>query len=110
VGWLLLFPLILIGAAVVASMTFVRLSTLRITSEGVEFRNYPQAAKLIPLVMVDRFVPPERVGNFSSLRPATVVLLLADGKRLAVRAVGAPDAGRGIEALNRRIATLRDSA
>ena len=106
-GWLLLFPLVLLGAAGIAAFTFVRLSTLRITSTGVEIRNYPQAPKLIPLEEVDRFIPAERVGAFASLRPATAVLLLADGSRVPTRALGEPDAGYGVDALNERLAALR---
>ena len=106
-GWLLLLPVILIGSAAVASFAFVRMSSLRITSAGVEIRNFPQAPRSIPLAKVDRFVPAERVGTFSGLRPATAVLLLNDGSRVPVRAVSAPDAGYGVDALNRRIADLR---
>jgi len=107
VGWLLLFPVILIGSAAVASFAFVRLSSLRITSAGVEIRNFPQAPTVIPLAQIDRFIPAERVGMFSSLRPATAVLLLADGARVPVRAIGEPDAGYGVDALNHRLAALR---
>jgi hypothetical protein len=106
-GWLVLFPLVLLGAAGIAAFTFVRLSTLRITSAGVEIRNYPQTTKLIPLAQVDRFIPAERVGAFASLRPATAVLLLTDGSRVPTRALGEPGAGYGIDALNERLATLR---
>ena len=109
VGWLVLLPVILIGSAAVASFTFVHLSTLRITGAGVEIRNYPQAPKVIPLEAVDRFVAAERSGNFSGLRPATAVLILTDGTRVPVRALGEPEAGYGIEALNRRVAALRPS-
>lgn len=106
-GWLVLFPLVLLGGAALASFAFVRMSTLRITSDGVEIRNYPQPAKVIPLAQVDRFVPAERVGNFSSLRPATAVLLLTDGSRVPARALGEPEAGYGVDALNQRLAELR---
>ena len=106
-GWLLVFPLVLLGGAALAAFTFVRMSTLRITADAVEIRNYPQAPKVIPLARVDRFVPAERVGNFSSLRPATAVLLLTDGTRVPARALSEPHAGYGIDALNQRLATLR---
>jgi hypothetical protein len=107
VGWLLLFPVILIGSVALASFTFVRLSSLRITSSGVEIRNFPQAPKVIPLVQADRFIPTEPVGTFSGLRPATAVLVLTDGSRVPVRAVSEPDAGYGVDALNHRLAVLR---
>ena len=84
-GWLVLFPLVLLGGAALASFAFVRMSTLRITNDGVEIRNYPQPPKTIPLEKVDRFVPADRVGNFSSLRPATAVLVLTDGSRVPTR-------------------------
>jgi hypothetical protein len=106
-GWLVVFPIVLIAAAALASFVFVRLSTLRITNDGVEIRNYPQTPKTIPLAVVDRFVPAERVGLFSGLRPATAVLLLTDGTRVPVRSLGEPESGYGVDALNRRLATLR---
>ncbi|MCU1430425.1 MAG: hypothetical protein JWL83_4425 [Actinomycetia bacterium] len=105
--WLLFLPLILIGAAVVASFVFVRLSSLRITSAGVEIRNFPQAVKVIPLEQVDRFVTTETAGIFAFLRPATATLLLTDGSRVAVRVLGERDGVYGVDALNRRVATLR---
>jgi hypothetical protein len=106
-AWLWLFPVILIASAALVSLVFVRLSTLRITSAGVEYRNYPQETKVVPLAQVDRFVAAERVGAFAFLRPATAVLLLTDGSRAAVRALGEPGSGYGIEALNHRLAALR---
>ena len=80
-GWLFTFPVALIVGASIASFVFVKRSTLRITKVGVDYRNYPQAPKSIPLDRVDHFVPAERVGMFSFLRPATAVLLLTDGSR-----------------------------
>lgn len=109
-GWLVVFPLVLIVAAALASFVFVRLSTLRITNDGVEIRNYPQTPKTIPLAEVDRFVPAERVGMFSGLRPATAVLVLTNGTRVPVRSLGEPEAGYGIEALNQRLTALRPHA
>ncbi len=91
----------------VASFLFVRLSTLRITPAGVEIRNYPQASRLVPLAEADHFVPAERVGTFSFLRPPTAVLVLTDATRVPVRCIGEPEAGYGVEALNARLAVLR---
>jgi hypothetical protein len=110
VGWLLLFPVILIGATGVLSFVFVRLSTVRITGVGVEYRNYPQESKVVALAQVDRFVPAARVGMFSFLRPATAVLVLTDGSRVAVRALGEPEAGYGIDALNHRLDAVRSAS
>jgi hypothetical protein len=107
---LLLLPVILIGSVAIVSFVFVRLSTLRITNAGVVFRNYPQDTKTIPLERVERFVPAERVGLFSFLRPATAVLILTDGSRVAVRALGDAEAGCGVDALNARVAALRPGA
>jgi hypothetical protein len=75
----------------------------------VEIRNYPQAAKLIPLAQVGGFEATPRVGNFSSLRPATGALVLTDGTRLPVRSLAVPDAGVGVDALNRRVEALRSA-
>ena len=55
-----------------------------------------------------RFEDTEAVGNFSGLRPATAVLVLTDGSRLPVRSLSDPDAGVGVDALNARVAALRD--
>jgi hypothetical protein len=103
----LLLPVAFVGVALVAAVVCVRGSSLRITSAGVEIRNYPQAVKLIPLVQVGHFEETTPVGNFKSLRPATAVLVLADGSRVPVRTVTAPDAGHGVAALNARVEALR---
>jgi hypothetical protein len=100
-------PLVVIGIAALAAIISVRFSHLRITSAGVEFRNYPQPPKLVPLSQVERFEATVRAGNFASIRPATAVLVLTDGSRLPVRRIDAPDAGYGIDALNARVSQLR---
>ncbi len=104
---LLGIPAALIGAAALAAVVSVRRSSLRITSAGVEIRNYPQALRLIPLAQVERFEATPPFGNFASLRPKTGMLVLTDGSRLPVRMLAAPDAGRGIDALNARVESLR---
>lgn len=106
----LLVPVALIGAAAIAAFVSVRRSSLRITAAGIEIRNYPQTAKLIPLSQVVRFEPVAPVGNFSSVRPRTGVLVLTDGSRLPVRSLSEPEAGDGIEALNARVEALRRDA
>jgi hypothetical protein len=103
----LLVPFGLIVVVALAAAVAVRRSSLRITSAGVEVRNYPQASKLIPLAQVGHFEATPRVGNFARLRPATAVLVLVDDSRVPVRTVTAPDAGRGIDALNQRLESLR---
>jgi hypothetical protein len=102
-------PLVVIGVAALAAIVSVRGSSLRITSEGVEVRNYPQTPRLVPLSEVEHFEATARAGNFASLRPATAVLVLTDGSRLPVRRIEAPDAGYGVDALNARIGQLRRS-
>ena len=106
-AFVLMLPIILAGVAAVVAVAFVRLSSLRITADGVEVRNYPQAAQLFPLDEVARFEATPRVGNFSFLRPKTAALVMKDGKRVPVRTIASPDAGSGVEALNQRIASLR---
>jgi hypothetical protein len=106
-AFLVVLPLGLIAGAFIASFVFVRMSTLRITGAGVEIRNYPQTPHVIALEDVDRFVPAERTGNFSFLRPRTATLLLRDGRRVPVRSVADPEAGWGVEALNERVEALR---
>ena len=103
-------PVALILAAAIAAVVSVRGSWLRISTVGVEFRNYPQPAKLVPLAQVDRFEATPKAGNFSSLRPRTGVLVLTDGTRMPVRRMAAPDAGVGAEALNVRVDVLRRDA
>ena len=102
-GLVLLLPFVFVVVAAIVAFLSVRLSTLRITSAGVEFRNYPQAAKVIPLARVDHFEAMIAAGNFKSLRPKTVTLVLTDGSRLPVRTIASPDAGYGVEALNKRL-------
>jgi hypothetical protein len=106
----LLLPVALVFAAALAAVAVVWRSSLRITGAGVEIRNYPQAPILIPLRQVGHFEATPRVGNFASLRPATAVLVLTDGRRKPVRSITAPEAGKGIDALNRRVESLRNGA
>lgn len=105
--FVILLPFVFVGVALVAAIVCVQLSWLRITSAGVELRNYPQAPKLIPLAQVRHFEATTATGNFKSIRPATGVLVLADGSRVPVRKVAAPDAGYGVDALNARVESLR---
>ena len=106
----LLLPFVVVGVVALLAFVFVRRSSLAITSAGVEIRNYPQAARLIPLAQVDHFEATPSVGNFTSLRPATGALLCTDGTRVPVRTLTAPDAGTGIDALNARVEKLRHSS
>jgi hypothetical protein len=110
VVFLVIVPLIVLALAAGAAFVSVRNSTLRITEAGVEFRNYPSPVRTVPLADVARFEDAEATGNFAGLRPATAVLVLRDGTRLAVRSLSAPDAGVGVEALNARVAALRGGA
>ena len=52
---LVLLPVAILVAAAIAALVSVRRSSLRMTADGVEVRNYPQPAKLIPLAQVTRF-------------------------------------------------------
>jgi hypothetical protein len=103
----LLLPFILVGVAWLVSALFVRRSSLRITGDGVEVHNYPQAPRLVPLARVRYFEATPRTGNFKSLRPETAALVLVDGTRVPVRTLFAPDAGYGVDALNQRVEALR---
>jgi hypothetical protein len=103
----LLLPFILVVVAALAAVVVVARSSLHITSAGVELRNYPQAPRLIPLAQVDHFEAAPRVGNLSSVRPRTAVLVLTDGSRVAVRKITTPDAAVGIDGLNQRVDSLR---
>jgi hypothetical protein len=107
VGLVLMLPIIFAGVAAVAAVVCVRLSSLRITSAGVQVRNYPQAPKLIPLDQVGQFEATPNVGNLSFLRPKTAALVLKDGSRVPVRTIASPDAGHGVEALNKCVESLR---
>jgi hypothetical protein len=105
----LLLPVALVVLVALVAALVVGRSTLHITTAGVEVRNYPQAPKMFALAEVRGFEATPRAGNFSSLRPATAALVLTDGSRVPVRKISAPDAGYGIDALNRRIDTLRSA-
>jgi hypothetical protein len=107
---LVALPILLLGAAAVLAFFSVRRSTLHITAAGVEYRNYPQPPRSVPLAQVVRFEDAEAVGNFSSLRPATAVLVLTDGSRLPVRSLSDPEAGTGVDALNARVQMLRSGS
>ena len=109
-GFLLLLPVLLIAAAAVASIVFVRLSTLRVSADGVEIRNFPQDTRVVPLEQVDRFVETERSGGLGFLRPATATLLLVDGTRVPVRSLRERDGAYGVDELNARLARLRGGA
>jgi hypothetical protein len=104
-----LIPVVCVVGAVIAATVFVARSSLRITSDGVEIRNYPQAPRLVPLHDVVRFEETPRAGNFASLRPATAALVCTDGRRVPVRRIVEPDAGRGVDALNARLQSLKRS-
>jgi hypothetical protein len=103
----LVAPIVLVVVVAIVAFVFVGRSSLHITSAGVEIRNYPQSPMLIPLEQVREFEATPRAGNFKSARHNTAVLVLSDGSRLPVRKVAAPDAGIGVDALNRRIESLR---
>jgi hypothetical protein len=103
----LLAPVALVAVVALVAAVFVRRSSLAITRAGVEIRNYPQAAVVIPLAHVAQFEETPRSGNLSGLRPATAVLVLTDGARVPVRSITAPGAGRGVKALNAYVESLR---
>lgn len=103
----LLLPVAVVFVIALIAAVAVGRSTLRVTRAGVEIRNYPQPPKLVPLERVERFEATPRVGNFASLRPATAVLVLTDGSRLPVRKPADPEAGHGVDALNRFVDSLR---
>jgi hypothetical protein len=103
----LLFPFVLVVVAAIAAVVVVLRSSLGITSSGVEVHNFPQAPRVIPLEQVSHFEPAPRVGNFSGIRPATAVLVLTDGTRVPVRKISASSGGRGVDALNQRLESLR---
>jgi hypothetical protein len=107
VGWLILFPVVLISGAAGTSFMFVRLSTLQLTADGIEVRNYPQAARQIPLNAAERFEPVAGAGWLGFLRPQTAALVLRDGERVPVRSLRAADGTYGVDALNARLASLR---
>jgi hypothetical protein len=104
-----LFPFVLVAVAAIAAAVFVRRSSLAISADGVEIRNYPQAVKVIPLTQVAQFEATPRDGNLAGIRPATAVLVLVDGSRVPVRSVRAAGAGDGVDALNRRVEVLRSA-
>ncbi len=102
-----LIPVVAVVAAAMAAVIFVSKSSLRITRDGVEIRNYPQPPRVLPLEQVERFEDTPRAGNVSSIRPSTAVLVLTDGSRVPVRRIVEPEAGRGVDALNKRLAALK---
>jgi hypothetical protein len=107
---LVLLPIVLVVVAAVAAVVVKRHSTLRITLAAVEFRNYPQPPRSIPLAEVVAFDEPTRVGFLASLRPGTAVLVLTDGSRVPLRTDIDQEAGSGVDALNARLGWARRQA
>ena len=107
--FLVLLPIALIVGAWIAAVISVRRSSLTISSAGIVIRNHRRPELVVPIAEADRFEPAPRVGMFSGLRPATCVLFRRDGTRVTVRAAAAPEAGIGVDALNARLASLRDA-
>jgi hypothetical protein len=107
VGFIVLLPVVLVVAAFVVSYGAVRASSLCITSHGIEFRNYPQPPRTVPLDDVERFVETERVGIIAGLRPATAALWMRDGSRVPIRSVRDCSGAHGVDALNARLADER---
>jgi hypothetical protein len=107
VGWLVVFPVVLIAAAGIAAFVSVRLSSVCITRGGVEFRNYPHPVTTIPLDDIDRFVETERVGWLSGVQPATAALVLNDGTRVPVRSIRECSGAYGVDAMNARLGEVR---
>lgn len=105
---LVLLPLLLVAAAAVAAWISVARSSVRVTGDGVTVHNAGQDERTVPLVRVACFEPVAPVGFMTFVRPQTATLVLVDGTRIAVRNPTDPDAGRGADALNARLATLRD--
>ncbi len=104
---LVLLPVVVLVVVAVLALVSVGRSSLHITAAGVEFRNYPQPTRAIPLAEVARFEDAVATGNLPSVKPRTGVLVLTDGTRLAVRSLRDPAVGIGIGALNARLEALR---
>src|SRR3954451_1747249 len=66
---LVLLPVLVLVVVAVLALVSVGQSSLHLTPAGVEFRNYPQPARVIPLAEVARFEDTVPTGNFPSLRP-----------------------------------------
>jgi hypothetical protein len=107
IAFLVILPLALIAAAWIAARISVRNSRLSITRAGIVIENHRRARVVVPIADADRFEPAPTAGLFSGLRPPTCVLVRADGGRIPVRTIAAPEAGIGVDALNSRLASLR---
>ena len=107
IAFLVILPLALIAGAWLAARISVRNSRLSIGRDGIVIENHRRPRVVVPIAEADRFEPAPSVGLFSGLRPPTCVLARADGTRVPVRCIAAPEAGIGIDALNTRLATLR---
>ena len=70
----------------------------------------PQPPRTVPLDDVERFVETERVGIIAGLRPATAALWMRDGSRVPIRSVRDCSGAHGVDALNARLAQVRDAA
>jgi hypothetical protein len=107
VGILVLLPFVLLAVVAIVAVRTVRRSSIHITETGVEYRNYPDPVRVVPLAAVAHFDEPTRVGFLASVRPGTAVLVLTDGTRVPLRCNTDPAAGVGVDALNDRLERVR---
>ncbi len=105
---LVLLPLLLIAGAAAAAWISVARSSITLTAESVTVHNAGQEPTVVPLASVACFEGVEPVGFMTFVRPTTATLVLTDGTRVVVRNPTDPTAGRGADALNQRLAALRD--
>lgn len=107
----MLLVILLVALIPVASVAWPwvrsRLSDLQITADGVEIFNFPMRVRRIALEEIDRFDASSRSSHGSGVRMVATVLLLKDGRKVAVCAAGDAGDGPGVAVLNNRVTELQ---
>jgi hypothetical protein len=106
-GELIVIPIALLAAYLVSPAFLARLSAFELDEEGARVRNFPWRTQAVPLSAIDRLDRAEHRRVWINEPRASTVLLLLDGSRLRVRALGDADERSDFIQFNNRLEELR---